>query len=123
MGKEDPWYAGDDVPPGPRAPFMAGHSSQPSSFSIDSLHPDTDHQQHVAYGVAHYGAQHEHDVGSDAASDGAFDPYDDAVQKQYGAVHSRLSTPDSDAAALHPGGHGSPTPFTDSRERPYRDSH
>ncbi|KAJ7821222.1 hypothetical protein B0H14DRAFT_1335972 [Mycena olivaceomarginata] len=39
-GKEDPWYADDDLPMQPRAPFMATadrrHSAQPSEMSTDT---------------------------------------------------------------------------------------
>ncbi|KAJ7724738.1 hypothetical protein DFH07DRAFT_854638 [Mycena maculata] len=116
IGKEDPWYAEDDRPIQPRAPFMSGdsrHSSQPSTISLDTFATHTGHPQEVEYGQPHYAGQHygQQDAyggvgeGESAGLHGSplhsvYDPYSPQEPQQYGAVHSNLSG--SDVASLHP---------------------
>ncbi|KAF7335241.1 Choline dehydrogenase [Mycena sanguinolenta] len=99
VGKEDPWYADDDLPMQPRAPFMSAdkrHSAQPSEISTDTaatlMHPDGQE----------YGKDGQPQQGQFASTE-EFSPY--------GAVHSNLTT--TDFAPLQ---HSPPLaqPYTDS---------
>ncbi|KAJ6532258.1 hypothetical protein DFH09DRAFT_1182534 [Mycena vulgaris] len=137
VGKEDPWYAEDDFPAQPHAPFMAGgpgsrHSAAPSeAISMDSFATHPDNQQHVDYGQQHYAPQSYSPYVDAPGSTGQLhpeqyseyaDPHAYGAQSQhdaYGAMHSSLST--ADVAALHaPPSPVSPGRYMDSPPHVYR---
>ncbi|KAJ6464591.1 GMC oxidoreductase-domain-containing protein [Mycena sanguinolenta] len=103
VGKEDPWYADDDLPMQPRAPFMSAdrrHSVQPSEISTETaatlMHPDSP-------------------MGGEYAKDPSQPPQGQFASNEefnpYGAVHSNLATTDSAPLQSSP---ALVQPYTDS---------